>query len=624
MGGHYDPFEASFSPTYASDCQMNKSLCEVGDISGKFGNLNGSTQSLTLEDDSITLYGLYSIIGRSVVLHTNESRYICANIGYPEESDNAFVTSYVPLRRGSIVGDITIIQYLSNATMVYSRLSNAISMSSNHNWHVHSAPVAFDDISCASALGHYNPRIVNTDGNYSLLCSGLTPMSCEVGDLSGKGGTLDFVNNLGRSLYTDTDLPYTLMQGISIANRSIVLHEANKGPQRIACGNIIKTSAREASAIFSGQRGITGEFRFKQASPFSNTEVEISLTGLNGQVEDYFVYETPIGEGDNRCSAQYTSNISSYLSSPLGSLNGNQSYSGTFTGVNIPLYGRNSIVGRSIVLHHVNGSRWACADIVYTIPIVEATALVNISGQMVLFSFTQPANDPFADTTITVKTVTNMQQTNESSTSTVTPATSTSALTTAPQSTVSSQSTTLSTGSSNNFMSDSTLSMMATTTSLLTSSSITYTMSPSETTVSSSIMSTATSFPLSSSSVVIMPFVTSSIMPSLESPTASNVESVFVSNSPSMHVDPSPSNIGSGVDPMMKRRRKRDSLEEDVYELDDDSLIDDEELLELQHYIRKREVVMVSWSVKKTTSGQQGMSSCDSFEDFLPTSGNRY
>ena len=619
MGGHYDPLGASLNPTYVSDCQMNKSLCEVGDISGKFGNLNDSTSSLTLMDDSITLYGLYSIIGRSVVLHTDGSRYICANIGYPDESDDTFVASYVPLRGGSIVGDITIIQYSSNATMVYSRLSNTIPMSLNHNWHVHIDPVAFD---CASALGHYNPFNISTGGNYSLLCSGLTPTNCEVGDLSGKGGTLNFTSNLGRNLYTDTDLPYTLMQGISIANRSIVLHEANRGAPRIACGNMIKTSAREASAIFSGQQGITGEIRFKQASPFSNTEVDVSLNGLNGQVEDYYVHETPIGEGDNRCSAQYTGDIwtldNNYLSgSQLGSLNGSQ-YNDTFTGANIPLYGRNSIVGRSIVLHHMNGSRWACADIAYTIPIVEATALVNISGQMVLFSFTQPANDPFADTTITIKTVTNMQLTNESSTSTVTIATSTSALTTASQSTVSSQSTIISTGSSSNSMSD---SIMTTTTSLLSSSDITYTMSPSKTTVSSSIVSTASSFSISSSVAVIMPFVTSSIMPSLESPTVSNIESVLVSNSPSIHVNPSPI-IGSGADPMM-RRRKRDSLEENVYELDDNSFIDDEELLELQHYIRKREVVVISWSVKKP-NGQQGMSSCDSLEDFLPTRSNRY
>ena len=43
----------------------------------------------------------------------------------------------------------------------------------------------------------------------------------------------------------------------------------------------------------------------------------------------------------------------------------------------MPLFGKHSIVGRSIVIHSTSGSRWICANIGYPGPVVVAKAEFN-------------------------------------------------------------------------------------------------------------------------------------------------------------------------------------------------------------------------------------------------------
>ena len=48
VGGHYDPFAVRSNPNYATDCNPdNRTACEVGDLTGKFGQLNFKTAPLT-------------------------------------------------------------------------------------------------------------------------------------------------------------------------------------------------------------------------------------------------------------------------------------------------------------------------------------------------------------------------------------------------------------------------------------------------------------------------------------------------------------------------------------------------------------------------------------------------
>ena len=575
VGGHYDPFRASKVANYTANCKLNKSLCEVGDLSGKFGPLNSTRTLFNIEDSSLDLYGQYSIIGRSVVLHfSNGSRYVCANIRYPQEEDT--ITSYVPLRGGRIGGNIYMVQYSDNATSVHSKLFSTDATSLNHNWHVHSNPVSSGDTSCSSTGGHYNPRGVNTTGDYSMLCSGSSPLQCEVGDLSGKGGRLNFENNFGRSFYTDTDLPMNINSIISIANRSIVIHAADAGSGRVVCGNIIGISPRQAIATFNGDEGISGSIKFKQATPFTETKVEVSLSGLSGNADQYHIYQTPVGEGiqgRQRCSMRYVGirwnprgvvygnneRISSDqyevgdLSGKFGSLNGSNTYKGEFSDMNIPLFGQDSIIGRSIVIRDKAQERWACANIQYDMPTVEGTAMLNVSGNLIRFSFVQPASDPYTDTTIFVQSVEPASQatntTSSSSFTTVTHSQSTPSqfLTTTSSSQTSQtpgQPFTVSTTTSSLVPVLSTVSSSLsslTSADTLTSSSslsVSFTVSPSSTSQTSTKTSTV-SFTESSSSVLLM--VNSSMAAS---------SSVFVStssNSSSVSIPPFSSSTSSSV-----------------------------------------------------------------------------
>ena len=56
----------------------------MGDLSGKYGYLSGKNiYNLTVTDMNLPMFGPYSSLGRSVVLHADdkkESRLACANI----------------------------------------------------------------------------------------------------------------------------------------------------------------------------------------------------------------------------------------------------------------------------------------------------------------------------------------------------------------------------------------------------------------------------------------------------------------------------------------------------------------------------------------------------------------
>lgn len=62
-------------------------LLQVGDLSRKHGSLaglNNISQSYT--DWHLPLFGVYSVVGRSIVIHYDDesgTRWVCANIGYP-------------------------------------------------------------------------------------------------------------------------------------------------------------------------------------------------------------------------------------------------------------------------------------------------------------------------------------------------------------------------------------------------------------------------------------------------------------------------------------------------------------------------------------------------------------
>ena len=420
VAGHFDPLLANNGSNYSSKCASSPSLCEMGDLSGKHGWLNDSISTALFTDSTLHLHGIYSIIGRSVVIHSGNSRVACANVDYPHSSGFSRSVLYAPFRT-AISGDVFILQYTQNMTAVFTDLNLLITTmpaSVNHDWHVHIDPVTTED-TCSMALGHYDPRGASTSGSYSQICTPKTPINCEVGDLSAKGGGLDFLNQRGKLFYTDTDLPVTPLNGISIQNRSVVIHGADHAAERIACANLLKFDGRDAVARFTGDEGVTGFIRFFQRTPFDQTVVTVYLTGLGSQGGGYHVHVYPVGSL-GQCSSLYTGphfnprNVSYTIIAPqtsdqyeIGDLSGKfgvldnlDTVNFTESDPNIPLYGRDSIIGRSVVIHRQDGSRWVCANIEHNVAVLQASAVFTVGDHTLKMVLTQPADDPFADTTI--------------------------------------------------------------------------------------------------------------------------------------------------------------------------------------------------------------------------------
>ena len=424
-GGHYDPLGANQGGNYSDICQSNPSLCEIGDLSGKFGPLNSSSPLLnvTYLDSDLSLYGVYSVIGRSIVIHrADSSRFVCANIGYPDE--DVVEILFTPFR-SVFGGNIYFRQHTDNFTSsVYVdliRIDGDLD-SSGHNWHVHESPVDSGDTTCLSAGPHYNPTNASADTEiYDMTCNSTAQNNCEIGDLSSKSAPLDVLNRVTKLLYTDTFLP--LIGGdYFILNRSVVIHKENTTAPRISCANIELFRPLEAVAYIN-EDGVTGSIRFVQNSPFDETMVTVSLAGLGERAVGYHVHEYPVGPGDSgsdRCASEFTGGhwnpfgignnpaaITSDeyeigdLSGKFGNLSGLDDISDVYSDPNIPLSGPNSILGRSIVIHYPNGSRWLCSDVEYPGPVNRFSAVFNSSGLRV--TFIQPADDPFAETTIIIE-----------------------------------------------------------------------------------------------------------------------------------------------------------------------------------------------------------------------------
>lgn len=654
VGGHYDPLQAASAPNYTSSCAGDPSLCEIGDLSGRHSKLNGSLSSFGLLTDSyLSLYGRFSIIGRSIVIHFNDgSRYVCANIGYPDGNGVYPVTSRVPLRGGPILGDIYLTQYTDNATVVHTNLinTNVPPASLNHNWHVHVTPVTHGDTTCSSTMGHYDPRGVFND---TYMCNSTYPMStCEVGDLSGKGGALDFTDTMvAQRLYTDTDLPIAVSsEGYSIANRSIVIHE---GPGRIACGDILQTKARKAKASFNGYNDVTGTIELRQTSPVSPTEVRVNLAGLNDRAGSYGVYQTPIGdEGEGRCSSVYTGTPLppeiGDLSGKFGSLNNANTFNGVYSDDSIPLYGSDSIIGRSIVILDQDDNRLTCADIVYDdMPLVTVSAMFNLSGHVLEIVFVQPDNEPYSDTIITIRTVPRGEEGGASSitSSTTVVQQSTSAtdtMTTPPATPTGNTPASTSTGMTSLSVLTTSIQQSTTTTNSSVPSTNTLMMTSSlfgnSTSVESSTMgissdtsqlsaTTLTQQTISPTSILSTTTTITTIIQSIISPSPATTNSTSFSSSfsdesfTSFDVEPTSSMMGEGS------RRKRgaatgveyDEVFEEFEEMVDAAAVESDPLM-LLHDIMKREVVSVDWSIKRNNGNSAGNPvNCTGLNDFLPS-----
>ncbi|XP_062401685.1 uncharacterized protein cusr [Sardina pilchardus] len=395
IGGHWNPFGVNVSsPAYPTGPGSTHDLYEVGDLSSKHGFLAGMMEfERSFTDWHLPLFGRNSIVGRSMVLHELDgARYACSSIGYP-----GAVTVGRAIFQYPVVGTALLTQLTSDPdsdVSVFLDLSygaNSTAGTTGHNWHVHMYPISSerddDGRRCGTTGGHWNPFAVNATGaTYATYCRPGSPFACEIGDFSSKLETLDLGSVPGvlstKSFFTDS----TFLLSESVG-RSIVIHAADGGGPRIACANLTRLSfPAAATGTWLGGGVSTGSVRFSRDSPQGLTSVAVSLGNLGGIVGGYHVHILPVLSGREPCandnimghfnpfnintSADPAPGVGTTDQYEVGDLGGKfgtlrelTELQAHFMDSNMPVSGQNSVVGRSVVLHHLNGSRLQCSDI---------------------------------------------------------------------------------------------------------------------------------------------------------------------------------------------------------------------------------------------------------------------
>lgn len=253
----------------------------VGDLSGKYGSLTGKqSEKITVSDHNLPLFGPVSIIGRALTIYSADGMAIaCSNVELTSPMTTAFATfdfgiqgqfifrqqmndcngdTYVYIEVSKPTGSASQQQQQSAvASLAGSNHHQDHARSLDHNWHIHERPVdsGLEHLStteCSAAGNHFNPYNASTSTIYSRDCTPFNVLRCELGDLSSKMFTIEIPPykvksggqepDIGKFFGTDIDLP--LCGPVSIVNRSVVVHVADFGSQRLACSTVIEFKPR--------------------------------------------------------------------------------------------------------------------------------------------------------------------------------------------------------------------------------------------------------------------------------------------------------------------------------------------------------------------------------------------
>jgi Cu/Zn superoxide dismutase len=297
VGPHYDPIGRRANPNYEDECNQNTpELCEFGDLAGRLGPLPSDGQLDAIDSTGeIDLQGTYSIVGRSVVIHeagTNDN-FECGTIRHQMELDGAEVTILQSIFVSPIAGRMYFKQVDGvRDVQVWGKLyyvdDSATTL--DHNWHIHDR-LPMEDYRvgmCASAGPHYDPTGANASSpGYNTSCTVQTPMMCEVGDLTGKLGTVNVPAqpapySTNAFFFTDFYLNLTGFQ--PVIGRSVVVHVPNRGAPRLGCAPLVEAE----NITLMGFRGNGGLplANISQYSRYQDTRVSIGFLPSVGVPDD--------------------------------------------------------------------------------------------------------------------------------------------------------------------------------------------------------------------------------------------------------------------------------------------------------------------------------------------------
>ncbi|XP_076266542.1 superoxide dismutase family protein Rsod [Rhynchophorus ferrugineus] len=257
--GHWNPLnvDPTSSPTRY---QGTTDQYEMGDLSGKFGNLeNATTYKNFYNDTMLPLFGPRSILARSIIIHkkVGNKRWVCSTIerGYsPSEAREIRAIASFHHPQGYAYGYMKMKQLIytdgsSSDTTVEVKLrypgKNDRNITRDHNWAIYVNPVGVDaavktqNTRCVAGGYVWNPYFTQladplNDELYRQECGPENPLRCYVGDLSARLGTIDI--GLKRKVFVDSNFP--LEGDVTAVGRSIVILSPNRRGERYACANI--------------------------------------------------------------------------------------------------------------------------------------------------------------------------------------------------------------------------------------------------------------------------------------------------------------------------------------------------------------------------------------------------
>lgn len=423
-GPTFNPFKV-FTLEKESLCYPDRvDRCELGDLSTRHSTILavGSKENMILKtrrlftDNNLPLSGPGGIVGRSLVIYHENGpkargeRLACTTIAWLHRQKAVARDWFGNGEDISVRGRIEMIQLTEyDITDVEVTLKG---LNDNSGYHVHVAPLEIHlSFPCedSTVYGHWNPFQVVPSRSPP---PGIgTPDQYEMGDLSGKWGTLANQTQ-AYTYYNDSNLD--LIGPLGVIGRSVVIHKSVTN-RRWACSSIERgyapSEARELRAIasFHHPNGFAyGYIRMTQLiyndGSASNTAIEVKLRhpGVNDRNltrnHNWAVFVNPVGQDaavkqfETRCTAggyrwnPYFIQLADPfndelyreqcgpdnplrchvgdLSGRLGPINlGDKRQA--FTDINLPLEGVHTALGKSIVIFNQDGrpEKFACANI---------------------------------------------------------------------------------------------------------------------------------------------------------------------------------------------------------------------------------------------------------------------
>ncbi|XP_008207466.1 uncharacterized protein LOC100124033 [Nasonia vitripennis] len=257
--GHWNPLNVDPSTSPPSTSGTSDQY-EMGDLSGKFGTLDGRRRYMSVYNDTqLPLFGPRSILGRSIIVHKKEknARWACTTIerGYaPSEARELRAIASFHHPQGYAYGYIRMTQLIykdgsQSDTVMEVKLRHPgrqdRNVTRNHNWAIYVNPVGVDatvqikDTRCVAGGYRWNPYFTQladplNEDLYRQECGPDLPLRCDVGDVSARVGPIDI--GVERRVFSDPNFP--LEGKVTALGKSIVILDKDFGSSRFACANI--------------------------------------------------------------------------------------------------------------------------------------------------------------------------------------------------------------------------------------------------------------------------------------------------------------------------------------------------------------------------------------------------